>query len=196
MKLMVESITKGVLLGFCIAAPVGPIGTLVLKQSLRQGRVAGLASGLGAALADMSYGFLAAAGVRLAAGYARPIAILGGSFLLWLAWKSWREAPVENIAVTKSEDLSHSVATTFVLTLSNPMTILSFAAMIASTGVDAPIYFVAGVFLGSMLWWTLLSTAAAWLSAFVEVRGIVLNRIAAITLGAFGVWAIVGKGLR
>jgi arginine exporter protein ArgO len=76
------------------------------------------------------------------------------------------------------------------------MTILSFAAMIASTGVEAPLYFVTGVFLGSMLWWTLLSTAAAWLCAFVEVRGIVLNRIAAITLGAFGVWAIVGKGLR
>jgi len=196
MEFMIESITKGVWLGFCIAAPVGPIGTLVLKQSLKQGRRSGLASGLGAALADLCYGFLAAAGVRLAAGYARSIAILGGSFLLWLAWKSWREAPAEKATVATNEGLLPSVVTTFVLTLSNPMTILSFAAMIASTGVDAPVYFVTGVFLGSMLWWALLSTAATWLSSLIEVRGIVLNRMAAITLGSFGVWAIVGKGLR
>jgi LysE type translocator len=90
---MVSSFPQGVFLGFSIAAPVGPIGVLVLKQSLRSGVKAGLFSGLGAALADLIYGALAIAGVRLAAGLERQVAILGGTFLLWLAWKTWRETP-------------------------------------------------------------------------------------------------------
>jgi putative LysE/RhtB family amino acid efflux pump len=193
---MVEAIAKGAWLGFCIAAPVGPIGTLVLKQSLKWGSRAGLASGLGAALADLCYGFLAVAGVRLAAAYARPIAVLGGCFLLWLAWKSWREAPTEGVAATKRTSSIRNLATTFVLTVSNPMTILSFAAMVASVGAEAPAYFVAGVFVGSMLWWVLLSTTSAWLAAFIEVRGAVVNRAAAVTLATFGIWAIWSKGLK
>ena len=193
---MIEAVAKGAWIGFCIAAPVGPIGTLVLKQSLKWGSRAGLASGLGAALADLCYGLLAVAGVRLAAAYARPVAIVGGCFLLWLAWKSWREAPVENAAAIEREGLVRSVATTFLLTISNPMTILSFAALVASAGTGAPAYFVVGVFLGSMLWWTILSTSSAWLSGFIDIRGAVLNRLAAVTLGGFGIWAIFARGLK
>jgi|SRR5208283_1111814 len=193
---MIGSIAKGVWLGFCIAAPVGPIGTLVLKQSLKWGYPAGLASGLGAALADMCYGFLAVAGVRLAAAYARPIAVLGGCFLLWLAWKSWWEASVEGVVVIQKDNLIRNVATTFLLTLSNPITILSFAAMIAGVGTGAATHFVLGVFLGSMLWWSILSTTTAWMTAFFKLRGAVLNRVAAVTLAAFGIWAICAKGLR
>jgi putative LysE/RhtB family amino acid efflux pump len=126
----------------------------------------------------------------------RPVAVLGGCFLLWLAWKSWWEALAESVAVTEKESWLRSVATTFVLTLSNPMTILSFAAMVASVGAEAPAYFVIGVFLGSMLWWTLLSMTSAWLAAFIGIRGAVLNRVAAVTLAAFGIWAIWSKGLR
>jgi len=193
---MIASMAKGIWLGFCIAAPVGPIGTLVLKQSLRRGYRAGLASGLGAALADMCYGFLAVAGVRLAAAYARPIAVLGGFFLLWLAWKSWREAPAEGVAVIQRDGPLRNVPTTFLLTLSNPMTILSFAAMVAGVGTGAAAYFVLGVFLGSMLWWTILSTTSAWITAFIKLRGVVLNRVAAVTLATFGIWAIWAKGLK
>jgi putative LysE/RhtB family amino acid efflux pump len=193
---VLESIAKGVWLGFCIAAPVGPIGTLVLKQSLQWGFRAGLVSGLGAALADLCYGLLAATGVRLAANYTRPIAVVGGCFLLWLAWKAWGEAPAADGAIPKRNGLFRNVATTFVLTLSNPMTILSFAALIASTGTEAPEWFVVGIFSGSMLWWVILSLGSAWLAGFIKLRGAVLNRVAALTLGAFGIWAIFGKGLR
>jgi putative LysE/RhtB family amino acid efflux pump len=144
----------------------------------------------------MCYGFLAVAGVRLAAAYARPIALLGGCFLLWLAWKSWRETPVEGVAVKERDGITRNVATTFVLTLSNPMTILSFAALIAGTGTSAAAYFVLGVFFGSMLWWTILSTTSAWIAAHMKLRGVVLNRLAAVTLGAFGIWTIWAKGLK
>lgn len=190
------SIAEGAWLGFCIAAPVGPIGTLVLKQSLRSGFRAGVVSGLGAALADLCYGSLAAAGIRLAAAYKRPVAIVGGIILLWLAWKTWHEASPQDVATAQSEGALRRAATTFLLTISNPMTILSFAAMISAVGATDPAQFVGGVFLGSMLWWTVLSASSAWIANRVEIRGSMLNRVAALTLGGFGVWGVVVKGLR
>ncbi len=193
---MIESILKGAWLGFCIAAPVGPIGMLVLNQSLERGRWQGLASGFGAALADLIYGCLAVAGVHLTAQYARLSAILGGMFLLFLAWRSWRKTTAREVALPNERGLFGSIAVTFILTLSNPMTILSFAAMVASTGADAPAYFIFGIFSGSMLWWVILSTAAGWLGATIDIRGVLLNRLSAATLALFGIWAIWNKGLR
>jgi putative LysE/RhtB family amino acid efflux pump len=195
-KCMVSSVLKGAWLGFCIAAPVGPIGILVLKEALQRGRTAALASGLGAALADLIYGFLAIAGVRIVSGHARAVALTGGCFLLYLAWKSWQQTPGTDVGAAERKNSWGGTVTTFVLTLSNPMTILSFAAMVASTGADAPAHFVTGVFLGSLLWWTVLSTTAAWLRQWIEIRGVVLNRLSAATLGCFGLWAIWGKLVR
>lgn len=191
------SLAKGAWIGFCIAAPVGPIGTLVLKQSLRSGFRAGLAGGLGAALADLCYGALAAAGVKMAAAYARPVAIGGGLILLWLAWRAWHENPADKSeATTTDPGRLRSIGITFLLTISNPMTILSFAAMISTAGAENPALFVAGVFLGSVIWWTILSSSAAWIGSRVELHPSLLNRIAAVTLASFGAWGIVMKGLR
>ena len=187
---------KGMWLGFCIAAPVGPIGVLVLKESLKRGSWAGLASGFGAALADLTYGGLAVAGVRMFVGYDRFIALAGGSLLLWLAWKSWHEKPAAETALIARGRWHGSTTTTFVLTLSNPMTILLFAALVASAGADAPAWFVSGVFLGSMLWWTILSIAACRLRTVLDIRAVLLSRLAALTLAAFGIWTISAKGSR
>jgi threonine/homoserine/homoserine lactone efflux protein len=82
------------------------------------------------------------------------------------------------------------MATTFVLTISNPMTIILFSAMVASSGASAPGHFVAGIFLGSMAWWTILSVAAGWVRRWVAIRGDMLNRVASVTLAGFGLWAI------
>jgi putative LysE/RhtB family amino acid efflux pump len=192
---MLDSIAKGLWLGFCIAAPVGPIGTLVLKRSLTRGFRAGLACGLGAALADLCYGVLAAAGIHFAAAYARPLAIAGGLLLLWLAWSSWHEAPPAD-GPNPPEGAPRGTATTFLLTLSNPMTILSFAALIASTGGRSPGWFVLGVFSGSMLWWITLSAAASSFAPRLAHRGALLNRIAAVTLAAFGLFTLYTRVLK
>lgn len=191
---MVLSLAKGAWLGFCIAAPVGPIGILVLKQALQWGRWSGLASGLGAALADLIYGCLAIGGVRLMAGYGREVRIAGGVVLLALAWRLWMEKPAAETAPNNARGSWRGVATTFGLTLANPMTILSFTAMIAGTAPDSPVYFVGGVFLGSMLWWTILCLTAGWLKKWLTLRGALLNRLSALTLGSFGVWAIWAGG--
>ena len=190
---MLASFIKGAWIGICIAAPVGPIGTLVLKKSLRSGFRVGLICGAGAALADLCYGLAASTGLRLAAAYSRAIAIVGGVFLLWLAFRSWREARVEQAVDLKSQSPLRDLATTFLLTLSNPMTIVSFAALIASVGSEAPIWFVGGVFTGSMLWWFVLSGASSSVGRFVEIRGQVINRAAALVLAAFGIWAIYSR---
>jgi threonine/homoserine/homoserine lactone efflux protein len=191
---MIMAILRGAWLGFCIAAPVGPIGVMVLTQTLQWGRRAGLASGLGAALADFTYGFLAIAGVRLAGGHARMVATTGGLVLLCLAWKSWRQPPAGN-AFPLQRSRFGPTAATFLLTMSNPITILLFGGLIASAGTDAPAHFVVGIFLGSMIWWTILSLTAAWLRRWIAIRGVVLNRLAALTLACFGLWAIWSRGL-
>jgi putative LysE/RhtB family amino acid efflux pump len=116
--------------------------------------------------------------------------------LLWLAWKSWQELPPQETHNLPQEHPLRNFATTFLLTLSNPMTILSFAALIASSGSQTPEWLVAGIFAGSMLWWIILSAASSWAARFIEIRGFLLNRAAAITLAAFGIWAIYSKGLK
>lgn len=193
---MLDTIAKGVWLGFCIAAPVGPIGLLVMSRAIRLGRRAGLASGLGAALADLVYGILAVAGVRLAAGFVRPAALCGGMLLLWLAWRAWRRTPTATAAAGGSQTCLACLGTTFALTITNPTTLLAFVAMVASTGANAPAWFVLGIFLGSMLWWILLSCTAGWLGTSGLARGPWLSRLAAFTLAAFGFWSIWDKGLR
>lgn len=177
-------ILDGAVLGFSIAAPVGPIGLLVVRRSLAAGVRAGLACGLGAALADLCYGALAAAGFTLLARWQRPAAALGGLLLCWLASGAWRASAAH--AADGAGFLS-----TFLLTLSNPMTILSFAALVASAGAASPALFVAGVFSGSLAWWLLLSTSAAALRGrFPSSAMLWGNRLSALVLLAFGLLAL------
>jgi len=193
---MLTPFVRGAWIGICIAAPVGPIGTLVLKKSLRSGFRAGVICGAGAALADLCYGLAASAGLHLASAYSRAIAIVGGVFLLWLAFKSWHEAQVGQAVDLPSQSPFRNLSTTFLLTLSNPMTIISFAALIASVGGEAPVWFVSGVFTGSMLWWFVLSGASSSVGRFVEFRGNLINRAAAVILAAFGIWAIYSRATK
>lgn len=176
-----DAFWKGIVLGFSIAAPVGPIGLLVLRRSLAGGMGAGFICGLGAAVADLCYGALAVFGVTLMASWQRPAALLGGLLLCWLAWQTLRSRPGSEAA------RGSGFWSTFLLTLSNPMTILSFAAMAAGVGAAAPSLFIAGVFSGSLLWWAILSTGAALLRQRVTpVLFVWINRVAACVLFGFG----------
>lgn len=182
-------VATGSILGFSIAAPVGPIGLLVLRRSLAQGAGAGFVSGLGAATADLCYGALAAFGITFLAAWQTPAAALGGAFLCWLAWRTWRSAACSEAAE------SAGFAGTFALTLSNPMTILSFAAMVASmgagTGAATPAWFMTGVFAGSVLWWAMLAAGAGLMRDRLAPAHLVwINKGSALILLAFGVSAL------
>ena len=188
-------------IGLSIAAPVGPIGLLVIQRTLRHGVATGLATGLGAALADAAYGALGAFGVSALVdglqGARLPLALGGGAFLLGLAWRTWHaQAPVQGAQgarVASGPGLGSSFAGTFVLTLSNPATILSFIAIFgALSGHGAPAspgLVVAGVLAGSALWWLALCTAVGLLRArFSERAQRAVGRVSALMLAAFALW--------
>jgi threonine/homoserine/homoserine lactone efflux protein len=199
---------KSVAMGFSIAAPVGPIGMLCIQRSLNRGFRSGLATGVGAACADMIYGLLGALGV---AGIATALPVLaiilkigGGAFLLWLAWTIAREvlAAPSVLPETPRTTVVRDFVTTFGLTLSNPVTILSFIGVFAalgplSTGQDGWLTvssMVTGVFFGSAAWWLCLSSATAVLRRKMPasfMRGI--TRLSALFIAVFGgVQVVVG----
>lgn len=196
-------------IGLAIAAPVGPIGLLVIQRTLRHGRALGLATGLGAALADAVYGAVGAFGVSAlihALEAARvPLALFGGAFLLFLAWRTWRSAPADHAAQTGGgPGLAGAFAGTFVLTLSNPATIFSFIAIFGAMGgrlgVASPWTMIAGVLVGSALWWLFLSGAVGALrERFDARRQRIVNAVSALGLAGFALWqwaGLLGTGAR
>lgn len=164
---LLEVFVSSLLIGLSIAAPVGPIGVLTIQRSLDQGPRAGLATGLGAAAADAVYGAIGAFGVswliQALVAVRLPLTLFGAGFLLWMAWKLVRAPVVERMTnAAAARNSWQYFATTFVLTLSNPATILSFVAifgaMAGRSAVTAPATMVLGVLLGSGIWWLFLSS--------------------------------------
>ena len=198
-----ELFLKGCVLGFSIAAPVGPIGVLCIRRSIADGRLVGFLSGLGAATADACYGGLAAAGVTVGSGFLVRqqfwLGLVGGLFLCWLGWRTFRAEPAEKAAQADARGLLAAYLSTFALTLTNPLTILSFAAMFAGAGlgeaagsVAAAGLVVAGVFAGSALWWLVLSlTAGALRGRFDRRWQRWLNRLSGALIAGFGLWQLL-----
>lgn len=196
-----EFFWKGLIIGFAIAAPVGPIGVLCIRRTLANGRMAGLLSGLGAATADAMYGCVAGFGLTLVSDflidYALWIQVLGGGFLCYLGVKTFLETPTEE-AVTPGSRLASAYGSTVLLTLTNPATILSFVAVfaglgLATTGQDyrSAGILVLGVFTGSGLWWLLLSGGISVLRGQFDAQRLRwINRISGVILVAFGVLAL------
>jgi threonine/homoserine/homoserine lactone efflux protein len=198
---------EGIVIGFAIAAPVGPIGVLCIRRTLAEGRVSGLVSGLGAATADALYGAVAALGLTFVAGFLMGgqawLRLVGGAFLLFLGVRTFLARPAERAAPDARSGLPGAYASTFFLTLTNPTTILSFAAIFAGLGVagdangDAlsAMLLVLGVFLGSAAWWFVLSGATSLFRTRLSVRGLRwVNRISGTLIAAFGVLAVSGLG--
>lgn len=159
---------KGVIIGFLIAAPVGPIGVLCIKRSFAKGPLSGLLTGLGAATADACYGAIAAFGLTLISdfliGQKVTLQILGIIFLLYLGVKTFIENPAsEAKGNVNGKGLISDYLTTVGLTLTNPTTIASFIAVFTGIGITAAANYtdatllVLGVFLGSAAWWLILS---------------------------------------
>jgi len=203
------------LIGFAIAAPVGPIGLLCIQRTLQSGRRIGLATGLGAASADAMYGIVAAFGLSAIAVFLSNqrlwLGLMGGLFLCWLGWQTWRAAPpslaVRDNALVASGTVSNPVAnndvwaaygTTFVLTLTNPMTIFSFMAVFAGLGLaqrsghyGSAGLLVAGVFLGSTAWWLLLTGVVAMTRRLISTPAMVwVNRSAGLLMSGFGLYLL------
>jgi threonine/homoserine/homoserine lactone efflux protein len=191
---------KGLLIGFSIAAPVGPIGVLCIQRTIKHGRLSGLFTGLGAATADMLYGCVAAFGLTVVSeflvGQQLWLKGIGGAFLLYLGAKTFFSKPSQKVAAQAHKGLVPDYLSALVLTLTNPMTIFSFIAIFAGLGVGslgggtAPLWVVAGVFIGSALWWLILSYAAGLFRKKFDVSALaILNKISGLIIVLFGVFA-------
>jgi threonine/homoserine/homoserine lactone efflux protein len=194
---------KGMLLGFSIAAPVGPIGILCIRRTLQHGRLSGLFSGIGAALADTIYAIIAAFGLTfisdflLAAQY--WLHLIGGAFLLYLGIKTGLSKPAEKVQMPSHKSLLNDFISTFLLTITNPMTILAFLAIFAAFGLTSvqgsyadTSAVVAGVFIGSAIWWIILSEGVTLFRKKVSQKVMLwINRIAGLIITAFGIWVLL-----
>jgi len=199
-----DLIVKGIVLGFSIAAPVGPIGILCIRRTLADGRLHGIVSGLGAATADACYGALAGFGFTLVTSFLVSqqgwMRLAGGLFLCYLGIGIFLSKPSVDSADARTGSLLQSYVSTLFLTLSNPMTIFSFIAIFASVGVSgrsvptsAILSFIAGVFSGSAAWWLILSGGVGLFRQRITPQTLQwVNRISGLAITAFGIVAMLG----
>ncbi|HTY50753.1 MAG TPA: LysE family transporter [Steroidobacteraceae bacterium] len=204
---------KGLILGLAIAAPVGPIGVLCIRRALGQGAATAFIGGLGAALADAIYAFAGAFALSAIAQWIveerMALGLLGGVFLLYLGARTFLSKP--GLPALRPggppPGAWPAFLSTLLLTLANPMTILSFAAVFAGVGVppsgivsghsEAALLLVSGVFLGSALWWLVLSIVAGSLRWRLGPRALQgVNWACGTALTAFGLYALAAVLLR
>lgn len=193
---------RGLIIGFTIAAAVGPISLLTIRRTIAHGQLYGLVSGLGVATADASYAGIAAFGLTAVTGLLVSgrflLGVVGGAIIMLLGIRTMRSRPGE---VARDEDrpgLAAAYISIFALTMTNPMTILSFAAVFAGLGLavgssfsDALVLTLA-VLVGSSLWWVVLTSIVGWLRVRVSTTALLwVNRISGAALVVFGIVAIV-----
>jgi threonine/homoserine/homoserine lactone efflux protein len=203
-----DLLLRGGLIGLSIAAPVGPIGVLCIRRTLAEGRMSGLVSGLGAATADALYGCVAGFGLTFISAalisHLVWLRLIGGLFLCTLGIRTLLARPAEQTAAVQEGGLLRAYGSTFLLTLTNPMTILAFAAIFAGLGLAeagggyaSAGLLVLGVFLGSACWWLLLSgIVSAFRGRFSPAGLLWVNRVSGLIILGFGIYALVTAARR
>jgi len=192
---------KGLLFGFLLAATVGPMWVLCFRRTLAQGPLAGLASGMGIAVADGLYGAVAAFGLTAISGFllqhSHAIGLIGGIFLLVLGIKTLLARPEIKESNANPAGLLQGFLATLGLTLANPPTILAFVAIFAGLGLAsnadyaAATLVVLGVFLGSASWWILLAAGSARLRERMGPKLFrAINAVSGLTILAFALWQL------
>lgn len=197
------SFIKGIIIGFAIAAPVGPVGALCIKRTMHNGRMAGLMSGLGAAAADTCFAIIAAFGLTFISDILMKgsywLRLVGGLFLLYLGIKTFVSQYSEDSHLNAPTSHFSYFLTTFLLTITNPLTILGFAALFASSGLSytphdfiSPAILSTGVFLGSGFWWVIVTEGITFFRKKITKQVFRwTNKIAACIIIGFGVYMLL-----
>jgi threonine/homoserine/homoserine lactone efflux protein len=193
---------KGFILGFSIAAPVGPIGVLCIRRTLAQGRWVGFLSGLGAATADALYGCVAAFGLVVISNFlveqAFWLRLIGGGFLVYLGITTLLAKAKDMASEQRTVEGASAYASTFILTLTNPMTIIAFSGMFMGMGFVATdanwsgaVLMTLGVFVGSAAWWLILSAGVGAFKDRLTSKGLrAINVLSGLIITAFGVYQL------
>ena len=191
------------LIGVAVAAPVGAMGMLCIQRTLAHGWGGGMATGAGIATADGTHAAIAAFGVAAVSQWLvamqSPVRVVGGAVLIWLGWRAIVMPPQHKAA--SAADSPHPAAlyaTAWGLTLTNPMTIMTFAAIFASAGlaaqpgVTAATVATLGVASGSLSWWIVLVTGTSLARHAAGDTGLVwVGRVSGVLVAGFGVVAVV-----
>lgn len=193
---------KGLLIGFSIAAPVGPIGVLVIKRTLGQGRIYGIVSGIGAASADAVYGLIAGLGLTFITNFFIGLQfwfhLAGGVFLCYLGIKIAISEASENPARVQGKHLFGAYSSVFLLTLTNPITVLSFVGIFSGLGLTqanegSVVTMVLGVFIGSGIWWLLLCFVVGFFREVLKKQIFKwINRLSGLIIFIFGIYSFWG----
>ncbi|MGD0867815.1 MAG: LysE family transporter [Rhizomicrobium sp.] len=200
-------IVSGVVIGFIVAAPIGPVNLICIRRTLSFGPVNGIVAGFGAALGDGIFAAVTAFGITavsgLIRGHSTMLQIVGGVLLMFFGISTYISDPLHGRGVEKAAarpvsggSLVRTFASTFALTITNPVTLFAFAALFAGlTGIaksDATFVnaglLVSGVFAGAMLWWFTLTTVVGFLHARIDARVMrIINHGSGIAVAFFGI---------
>lgn len=195
---------KSLIIGVTIAAPVGPVGILCIQRTLAYGRRTGFVSGLGAATADALYGLIAVMGLTVVSDFLLShqfwIQLWGGVFLFLLGFKTFTsQTATFKAGEPQTTSSLKGFFSVFLLTLTNPMTIIAFIAIFgvfqvtgSDGGVVSALLVVLGVFCGSALWWGTVALVGGWLSSRIESDSLtMINRVAGIIITIFSSYILI-----
>lgn len=198
-------IIKGILIGISVSAPLGPIGVLCIQRTLNKGFKSGLVSGIGAASADIIYAIIAGFSITFISDFLienqNYIRIIGGMFLIFIGAKIFTSNPAKQIRKlrTKGNNYYKDFITSFLVTVSNPITILAFGAIFASfnmveksSGTFSIIILVVTVFSGAILWWLSLISIVTIFKSRIRLRNLLwINRVTGVLIIIFALFVII-----
>lgn len=200
---MLSFFIKGFIIGISVALPIGPIALLIIRQGVMHGKLRGIVAALGAAMADMIYALIAGVGLSAVSlfltSHMRAIRLVGGLFLCLLGTKIFFSRVSPPHVQTKAKHPFSVFTSTFLLTLANPVTLLSFAAIYAGIGLSpgekgllGTAALTLGILSGSAFWGSLMAIGASFFSQKMTHRAqVLLNRVSALVLAVFGVAALI-----
>jgi threonine/homoserine/homoserine lactone efflux protein len=204
---------SGVVMGLIAAVPIGPVNLICIRRTFAFGPVNGFASGLGAALGDGIFAAIMGFGLtwiaQLIEGYAAIIELIGGAVMVWMGWKTFIAPPmprqVDDGPDGEGTNLLRAIVSTFLLTITNPVTLLSFGVMFAGLGGlagrtgdfgDAS-FVVAGVVGGSTAWWLVLTTVIGLFHARIDENAMRwINRACGVLVAGCGLWVLIHVAMK
>lgn len=198
-------LVRGLMIGLIFGVPAGAIGALTIQRTLNSGFSAGLATGLGSSAADLLYACVGIFGMTLVSGFLtehqRPISLLGGLLIVALGIHIFRQKPQNRQQESNQAELPLCFASSFAIAVLNPATVLSFLMAFTAfeiTGEQSAaesVQLIAGIFLGTFCWWTMLSGITATFRSRINHRIYqLLNWILGCLMFIFGVVVLI-KGI-
>jgi len=193
---------KGLIIGFAMAVPIGPVGVMCIRKTLAEGHSRGLIVGLGAATVDALYSSIAAFGLTFVSDAIASqhfwVRLVGGGLLLFLGIRTFRAKRKDNTIPCEGKGLLGSYISAFLLALTNPVTIFAFVAVFAAFGLGHKLSIISasilvlGVVIGSCLWFLILGVVARFFRKKLKSGGLTwVNRIAGVLLILSGIAAFV-----